>query len=222
MFNLKQASLFAVTIAAISVSAVCSTDAQAAIVGGQIQGNWQSAAGGVDGLSVDTAFTADYTYDNSIASTIDASNGIYTQFDVKSFPLLSLIVNSGAFSQTFNTGTFELLNIKGGPISNDYISTGFQFLASDSSQTIRFLAQQSAGQLNSNTPFSSSSAKFDIDNNNNPFDGSPIFASTNKFTNGLNPPATPVPTPALLPGLVGLGMATLRKRKNQGQEAAER
>jgi hypothetical protein len=31
-----------------------------------------------------------------------------------------------------------------------------------------------------------------------------------------------IPTPALLPGLVGLGMAALRKRKeNQGQEAAE-
>jgi hypothetical protein len=33
--------------------------------------------------------------------------------------------------------------------------------------------------------------------------------------------AQPIPTPALLPGLVGLGMAALRKRKNQGETAAE-
>lgn len=37
-----------------------------------------------------------------------------------------------------------------------------------------------------------------------------------------NASTTPVPTPALLPGLVGLGVAVLRKRKqSQGQEAAE-
>ncbi|QYO67616.1 PTPA-CTERM sorting domain-containing protein [Leptolyngbya sp. 7M] len=39
---------------------------------------------------------------------------------------------------------------------------------------------------------------------------------------GATPAPTAVPTPALLPGLVGLGMAALRKRKeNQGQEVAE-
>jgi hypothetical protein len=33
--------------------------------------------------------------------------------------------------------------------------------------------------------------------------------------------STPVPTPALLPGLVGLGVAALRKRKSEGSEAEE-
>jgi hypothetical protein len=34
----------------------------------------------------------------------------------------------------------------------------------------------------------------------------------------LNLTSTPVPTPALLPGLVGLGVAALRKRKGEGSE----
>jgi hypothetical protein len=34
----------------------------------------------------------------------------------------------------------------------------------------------------------------------------------------LNLTSTPVPTPALLPGLVGLGVAALRKRKGEGAE----
>lgn len=33
--------------------------------------------------------------------------------------------------------------------------------------------------------------------------------------------STPVPTPALLPGLIGMGVAALRKRKNDRSEAAE-
>ncbi|TVP66099.1 MAG: PTPA-CTERM sorting domain-containing protein [Leptolyngbya sp. LCM1.Bin17] len=33
--------------------------------------------------------------------------------------------------------------------------------------------------------------------------------------------ATPVPTPALLPGLIGMGVAALRKRKGEGDESAE-
>jgi hypothetical protein len=42
------------------------------------------------------------------------------------------------------------------------------------------------------------------------------------FKASFSSAATPVPTPALLPGIVGLGMAALRKRKeNQGQEATE-
>jgi hypothetical protein len=36
-----------------------------------------------------------------------------------------------------------------------------------------------------------------------------------------NNPPTPVPTPALLPGLVGLGVAALRKRKGEAEESAE-
>ncbi|MBE9140720.1 PTPA-CTERM sorting domain-containing protein [Nodosilinea sp. LEGE 07088] len=31
---------------------------------------------------------------------------------------------------------------------------------------------------------------------------------------------TPIPTPALLPGLVGLGVAALRKRRNADEEVA--
>ncbi len=223
MFNFKQALLPVATIAAtVTISAVCSTAAQAATVTGRISGVWEDALGGANGLEVGTSFTADYTYDDSSLVTTDVAGSLYTRYLVTSAPLLSLMVNSGAFSQTFNTGTFELLDIKGGPSGSEYISKGFQFLASDSLRTIRFSANKSAGQVNSNTPFNFTAARFDIDNNNSPFDGSPIFASTNAFTNGLNPPATPVPTPALLPGLVGLGMAALRKRKEkQGQEAAE-
>jgi len=31
----------------------------------------------------------------------------------------------------------------------------------------------------------------------------------------------PIPTPALLPGLIGMGAAALRKRKGEGDESAE-
>jgi hypothetical protein len=42
------------------------------------------------------------------------------------------------------------------------------------------------------------------------------------FTNiSISAAAAPVPTPALLPGLVGMGVAALRKRKSDGLESAE-
>jgi hypothetical protein len=209
MFNLKQLSLSATTVVlTVMVGILYSTAAQAAIVGGRVSGIWQSAAGGVNGLDVGTDFTADYTYDSASLVTTDIAGSTYTKYLVTSAPLLSLVVNSGAFSHTFNLSgfgnSFLLRDIQGGPIGSEYASTGFQFLASEGSgsNVFRFSAQKSEGQFDNSTPFDSASATFDIDNNNNPFDGSPTFASTNAFTNGPIPPSTPVPTPALLPGLI--------------------
>ncbi|WNZ23309.1 PTPA-CTERM sorting domain-containing protein [Leptolyngbya sp. NK1-12] len=229
MFNLKQISLSAATIAAVfAISAVCTTTAQAAIVTGRISGVWEDASGGVNGLAVGTEFTADYTYDDGSLVTTDVAGGIYTKYLVTSAPLLSLMVNSGAFSHTFDLSgfgnSFSLLDIQGGPAGSEYVRTGFSLYASEGSGQVYniFSANKSVGQWDNNTPFDGTSARFAIDNNDNPFDGSPIFASTNAFMNGPNPPATAVPTPALLPSLVGLGMAALRRRKEkQGQEAAE-
>ena len=39
------------------------------------------------------------------------------------------------------------------------------------------------------------------------------------FNSTVTGPATAIPTPALLPGLLGLGVAALRKRKGEGSEA---
>jgi len=65
--------------------------------------------------------------------------------------------------------------------------------------------------------------------------GNPFFGSDGSFTafndkfttnakgDGYSSSITPIPTPALLPGLLGLGVAALRKRKSEesGVEAAE-
>ena len=50
---------------------------------------------------------------------------------------------------------------------------------------------------------------------NSDVDGRYLFA----VRNGVVIPPTDVPTPALLPGLLGLGVAALRKRKGEGSEA---
>lgn len=230
MFNLKQISLSVATIAAtVTISAVCSTTAQAAIVGGRVSGTWQAAAGGVNGLDVGTAFTADYTYDSASLVTTDVAsfNPSYSRYLVNSAPLLSLVVNSGAFNYAFNPGrlnSFNQFDIQGGPASPQYASTGFSLYASEfSGQSVNtFSVGKFAGQFDNNKPFEDILARFYIDDNGNFNDGYSSYAQTNAIIDGSLPPSgTPVPTPALLPGLVGLGAAALRKRKKQGQEVAE-
>jgi hypothetical protein len=223
MFKLKQLSLSAATIVLTAmVGILYSTAAQAAIVGGRVSGTWQSAVGGVNGLDVGTDFTADYTYDSASLVTTDVAGSTYTKYLVSSAPLLSLVVNSGAFSYSFDLSgddSFQLLDILGGPISSEYASTGFSVFASEGSGSTlhEFSANKTTGQFDNNKPFDGSFARI-IYNNSNGFSN----AQTNAIVNGSIPPSgTPVPTPALLPGLVGLGMAALRKWKNQGQEVAE-
>lgn len=80
--------------------------------------------------------------------------------------------------------------------------------------------------------FSGTAADFDFlgtyNNSMGEILGSGTLTTQVKFVNGVDTPSSfsisgetaPVPTPALLPGLVGMGVAALRKRKSE-EEAVE-
>ncbi len=47
--------------------------------------------------------------------------------------------------------------------------------------------------------------------------GNGVFTATERLV--VSPPAEPIPTPALLPGLIGMGAAAIRKRKQEAEKA---
>ncbi|PSB20131.1 PTPA-CTERM sorting domain-containing protein [Phormidesmis priestleyi ULC007] len=232
MFSLKQFSLSVSTIAAtVTISAVFSTAAQAAIVGGQVTGTWQYDYDGAGGLSVGDAFTADYTYDSDSVTTTDYSNSYdYTRYLVDSVPLLSLVLNSGTVSHAFdlsNPSSFSNLQRYDVQYNPDYYSqysyTQDNIQAYDSSALSQnsFYAYNYLGQDYSGNPFSASFAQFySYDNSAGTY---PAYAYTyGDVAFSGSSPATPVPTPALLPGLVSLGLGVLRKRKAQAVLEAQK
>lgn len=231
MFSLKQSSLSVATIAAtISISAVFSTAAQAAIVGGQVTGVWQYDGDGAGGLSVGDAFTADYTYDSDSLTTTDYSDIYnYSRYLISQVPLLSLVLNSGAVSHAFDLSSSVTVNylyrqdIQQNPVDGQYSDKQdniyvYNFLAPGQNY---FYAYNQVGQNSDGSPFGGSYAQFfSYDSSTGTY---PTFGYTYgdvAFSNSSS--ATPVPTPALLPGLVGLGLGVLRKRKaNQAQAVLE-
>lgn len=233
MFKLKQLSLSVATIATtISVSVVCATTAQALnIVSGSVSGVWERDFDGTGGLNIGDSFTAEYTYDSdSIIESVYSSSG-YDNHLSRTAPLLSLLL-SGSFRHTFDFS----YPMGGGNISwrsfqspsPEYGQYGFEDVTISGFDSLtsvyhnNFIASKTSGIGYSDQPFSNSYAQASS------YDYSTItyLVSAEAYSNvnfsGATPAPVAVPTPALLPGLIGLCMAALRKRKqNQAQEAAE-
>ena len=216
MFSLKQFSLAVATLAAtVTVSALCSTAAQAAIVGGRVSGTWQYDFDGAGGFNVGDTFTADYTYDDANVTTTDSSNSYNSRYLTSTVPLLSLILNSGSVTQTFDLSTsisnyLYSLDIQQNPIYGQYEEKQNRIYVLDSSAPGQnyFTAQSSFGKYVGGSPFANYYAQ----------GGSYNFTTRTDVTGAytyapVTFSATAVPTPALLPGLIGLGVSVLRKRK---------
>jgi hypothetical protein len=225
MFAFKPLSLAmaAVTLSLGSVSVVLTASpGEAAIVGGQFSGTWESDPTGTNALnfSPGDAFSADYTYDDTQVVQYGYSSPGSLTYLLAEAPLLSLVLTSGSNSYSFDfTQGF-------GYISGEYYSAApsgspFYFNAQtlfgvDNVGPIQhyFYGRSEAGQDYSGQPYASGYALAYT------FDYAPYtylnYASTYAVSvSGAvpTPAATPVPTPALLPGLVGLGMAAWRKRR---------
>lgn len=117
-------------------------------------------------------------------------------------------------TNTSSLGSFGIGEYIGNPTVNSFTL---------SSGVITSAGFTSVGVLNTSPAVTDSSLGFFFN-----FPNAPRGAGLAKNRGGfnLNPnagltftPATPVPTPALLPGLIGLGAAALRKRKQEKVEA---
>jgi hypothetical protein len=234
MFTIKQASRSAATLAVIvTIGTVSANSAQAAIINGQVSGIWGVEDDGPGGYQVGDPFTALYTYDDaSIVTTNTTTNevvsgpsGTRSTTLIKQdslVPLLSLIVNSGSVSQVLALTPFTSVNFivwynsmltgndfGGSPLNESILGTSINVGNFGGSSSIQFSANREIRNSNGIISDISNALAQDID-----FSTSPptnlLFARTE------SPIAfSTVPTPALLPGLMGLGLGALRRRKAQ-------
>lgn len=236
MFNLKQISPAVAALGAILAVGASSTPAQALnIVSGSVSGVWERDFDGTGGLNIGDSFTTEYTYDSdSIIESVYSSSG-YDNHLSRTAPLLSLVL-SGSFRHTFDFSSSSSSMGGGGNISwrsfqspspeygqynfEDITISAFDYLTSVYQNN--FTTSKTSGIGYFDQPFSNSYAQASS------YDYSTItyLVSAEAYSNvnfsGATPAPVAVPTPALLPGLIGLCMAALRKRKeNQEQEAAE-
>jgi hypothetical protein len=221
-------------IALAGLSAVVSaTVAGAAIVGGTLSGTWQTDNTGNNpaGLQVGDPFTAEYTYDDTQVLFADNSNPGFTIEQIAGVDLLSFVLTLGSnppysFDLTPGIGSASLLTSFFSDAPSGGVANVTAFLLSASSIAsdpgnnidleIRFDAFLLAGQDSQGSiRFSSAQAAiFDLN-----ADDLLADAETENVTFSGTAPI-PIPTPALLPGLLGLGMAAWRKGRRESLKSA--
>jgi len=215
---------FAAVAAVLTVGTLGSGSAQAMIVTGSVTGTWDGSFGQGANVNVGDTFTADYSYDDATLKPYNVSNPGYYQYSEYYGSLLSLIVNSGSYSHTFDLAngygfvsfadfaydpsyvpySYKTFSVQG----YDYTSPGFNFFDSYTQKVD-----------DHGTPSKYQSARlYTYDNQVENYPNGVYAFSNVKFT--PDPTATAVPTPALLPGLIGLGIGVLRKRKGNVAEQA--
>jgi hypothetical protein len=168
------------------------------------------------------------TYDSSQITREDRSNSHqYTRYLIASVPLLSLAFNSRAVvytidsSESGGSGFLQWIDFRGNPASDgQYQYKQATLSASDGFGNYSFFAYSRLGKSFDGSPFADSYAmtsSIDTISGPNPTSGS---ANSGVTFSSLSP--VTVPTPALLPGLVSLGLGVLRKRKAQTKTVLER
>jgi hypothetical protein len=153
----------------------------------------------------------------AIRFTLEDGDSASGDFDFNDNTLLVNNLNFGNWSSvnaqnTNSTGTVGV-SFSGGGFRNNVLDTGW-FSSSDTNLLSSLFASLSSGQVVYQIN--------DVDPGENFYD----------FTQGIDsglinigtgpvvqPPSTAIPTPALLPGLLGLGLGMLRKRKGEAAES---
>lgn len=208
----------------LTVGAIGSAPAQAKIITGSVTGTWDSNYGQGANVNVGDTFTADYSYDDATLTSFPS----YYQDSGYYGSLLSLIVNSGSYSRDFSNSSssiyFEDVSIIAESGGYPFGYRNFEVSGGDYTAQVSnsFSAFKQAGE-GFGEPFETSSAElFTYDSNvGNYLDG--VSASSNvQFTPDPTAVSTPdptaVPEPALLSGLIGLGVGVLRKRKAEAAQ----
>jgi hypothetical protein len=188
-----------------SILLILAIPAKAATVTGSVTGTWDSS--GIAGINPNDAFTANYAYDTSNLLPYDNSGSDLTNIGYLITPLISLQITS---SNNINH-VFDLANGGGSVLFEDYSATpptysparfqAFTLVGIDSIYS--FSAYHQVG-LDNGLPFEFKQIRLDTS------EGSLVAQSNATFTSDS---VTPVPTPVLLPGLVGVGASVLYRRR---------
>lgn len=223
---IRVSRFLATIVTAIGLSTLSATASQAAIISGQVSGTWQYDYTG--GFNVGDTFTANYTYDSDSITTTDYSNSYgYSRYLVQTVPLLSLVLNSGTVSQTFalSSGNYDYLqwyDVQANPAnSGQYGYQGTVLYAYDSAaSTNYFYAYSQSGQDYYGVPWASNYAGGYAYNSSTGYSLYGYTYAPVTFTQVVAAaPVTAVPTPVLLPGLIGLGLGVWRRRNQTEPEA---
>jgi len=208
--------------AVLAVGALSSNVAQASIITGSVTGTWDSNFGQGANANVGDAFTANYSYDDAALTPFSGSAPGQYQASGYHGSLLSLMVNSGSYNHNFDlpngSSTVSFENFTGLPGSfpsfNYFNVSAFDYSAPGYNN---FFTYTVVGENADGTPLNERFAKLYTQEEENLGYPNGVYTYNNvKFT--PDPTATAVPTPALLPGLIGMGVAAYRKRKGAGIE----
>lgn len=191
---------------------------QAAIVKGSVTGIWDRNFIQGGDVNVGDLYTATYSYDDALLTPYSTSIPGVAQYSGLYGSLLSLVVSSGSYSHTFDfsngSGEVRFEDYIGDPsfYNTSYISKFFGVLGLDNTaQGYNFFrAYNQSEEFGSlpGIPFNREYARlYTRDSQGN--DTNVVDAFNARFTSD----STAIPTPALLPGLIGLGLGVLRKRK---------
>jgi hypothetical protein len=138
-------------------------------------------------------------------------------FDFNDNTLLVNSLNFGNWSSvnaqnTNSAGVEASLGLSGGGFRNDTLDTGW-FFNNDATLLSSLFTSLSSGQVTYQIN--------DVDPNDNFYDFTQGIDSSliNVGTGPVVQPPTAVPTPALLPGLIGMGLSVWRKRKGESAKA---
>jgi hypothetical protein len=195
--------LFPTSIRAIVLSCLIQIPAHAAIVGGQVTGNWGNGG----------SYTADYTYDDSTVVTTNDSIPGFTIDISTEVSLLGLVLTSSNITPT--THTFDLIDtpklrtrsIETSLISGS-LSVSKNFTLSISDAMYELSLSSDSGTAFDGSPINSSLAFLFLKSPQFKF----VDSGTAIFSNAA---PVPVPTPALLPGLISFGVGLARKRTQE-------
>jgi hypothetical protein len=235
LFIFKQRSL-AFVAATIAISTVQANASQAAIVGGRVTGTWTNNFTQTGGLNIGDMFTANYTYDDSQVVTTSRTPYGIPEFESQT-NLLSLEVVSGGnifhnfdFTSAIGTISSSTYHPYSGALyeyrrilayNPSITKPAYTFDLNTSLSPVSYYGTRSLSEnarayfVVPNSPglqrgaFLSSfaggvaSSAYGVESSNIKFSGA--FLPT--------PTSATVPTPALLPGLIGMGIGLLRKRR---------
>jgi hypothetical protein len=199
---MSKMKLFPTSIGVMVLSCLLQIPVHAAIVGGQVTGIWGNGG----------SYTADYTYNDSTVVTTNSSiPGASIDIETE-VSLLGLVFTSSNITPT--THTFGLSNIPklttrsidDSPSGGQFVFNTFNLSASDPTYFL-FLFQET-GFYSRGNPYARNGAfLYDVSSQFEFVDsGSAAFSST---------APVPVPTPALLPGLISFGVGLARKRTQE-------
>ena len=197
MINFKVVGVVVAGAAVIGLSVGSVAPVEAATFTGSISGTVVSTGGSVPGVSLGSPVTGSYSYNDAVVG-LGVGGG-----SVNPFTAFSLSIGTNPF-------TFALADL-----DNSFFTPGRRINSSTPTQDIlEVYFTKSALEQFAGATYSSQGFGFSPPPSSESY-GASFTDPTHDFSFNYQATPTAVPTPALLPGLIGLGAAALRKRKSE-------